>query len=310
MKKTITIGIGLAALSALLVVGLSRRGESQPAGSPSTITVGIYAPTVAFSSSQARLQYVQNLARAIGQNTGVKVNASSFTSMSQLRSKRVDFAIIDGQCYAASQKGKLLATAKVGGGTSQRWALYSSQGPRLQSLKGKRLAYVKTGCNDGGFIQNAMLESEVASNYFSGKVGKPDVPAAVAEVVSRKGAQAVFAPSGSQKGLTKVFDTGSVPNPAFVQLNSKLPSSLVSKVASSVRSFGGGGAIAGWDSPNSKLYRSLRSRMGRRVKRALFANPSPVRVDARDVLIRPKTLDDWDKTPIEQHFEAPPERLE
>jgi len=309
MKKTLGIILGLGALALLLVVGLSRSGKSQPGGGQK-LTIGVYAPTVPFASSQARLQYAQSLARAISQNTGAKVAAQSFTSMSQLRSKKPDFAIIDGQCFAAEPKGNLLANAKVGGSTSRSWALFSSQGPRIQSLEHKKLAYVKTGCNDGGFLNNAMFESEVSSRFFSSKVGKPDVPAAVAEVVSRKGAEAVFAPVGLQKGLTKVFDAGSVPNPAFVQMNSRLSKSLTRKVAKAVRSFGGGGAIEGWSSPEMGSYRSLRGRMGRHVKRGLLADPPPVRVDVKDVLIPPKTLDDTDLTPVGQHFKAPPDRLE
>jgi hypothetical protein len=308
MKKTIGIGIGLAAIAALAVGTMTREGKSQPAGA--TLTLGIYAPTVPFASSQARLQYVQSLAKAIESATGSKVQASSFTSLGQLTSKKVDFAIIEGQCFASNSKGDLLAVAKVGGGTARSWALYSSQGPNLNQLSGKRLAYVKTGCDDTGFIENAMLESEVSGSYFSGKVGKPDVSAAVAEVASRKGAEGVFAPSGQQKGLTKVFDTGSVPNPAFVQLNTKLPKATVEKVQSVVRSFGGGGAISGWEAGSDSTYRQLRGRMGRRVKRGVMADPSPVRVDAKDVLEEPKTLDDTDLTPVGQHFEAPPRRLE
>lgn len=309
-SKTITVGIGLVALSALLVVGLSERGESQPA-SPDKLEIGIYAPTVAFSSSQDRSTYINSLGAAISQRAGVKVQAFSFTSFGQLKGKKLDFAVIDSQCYAVNARsGKLLANARVGGGTSRRWALYSSQGPKLESLQGKRIAYVKTGCSDDNFVDNAMLESEVSSRFFSGRVGKPDVLAAVAEVASRKGAQAVFAPEGSQKGLTKVFDAGSVPNPAFVQLNSKLSSSLVDKVAAAVKSYGGGGAIAGWSSADEGDYKSLRSSMGRRVKRGIFADPSPVRVDGKDVLIPPKSLDDTDVTPVGQHFEAPPPRMD
>ena len=309
--KAITLGVGLAALSALLVVGLSKRGESQPAGTPSTITIGIYAPTVSFASSQDRNNYVNSLGAAISQRAGVKVRALSFTSFGQLKGAKLDYAIIDGQCYATgSNIGKLLANARVGDGTSRSWALYSSQGPKLESLQGKRIAYVKTGCSDNNFIDNAMFESEVSPKFFSGRVGKPDVLAAVAEVASRKGAQAVFAPAGSQKGLTKVFDAGSVPNPAFVEVNGKLPNSLTEKVAAAVKSYGGGGAIAGWSGANESPYKSLRSSMGRRVKRGLFADPSPVRVDVRDVLVPPKTLDDTDVTPVGRHFEAPPPRMD
>jgi hypothetical protein len=226
----------------------------------------------------------------------------------QLRRQKVDFAIIEAQCYATNMKGKLLANAKVGGSDKRRWALYSSLGPSMQALRGKKLAYIKMGCKDTAFLENAMLESEVDLGFFGGRVGKPDLGGTVAEVAARKGAQAVFAPVGSQKGLTKVFDTGSVPNPAFVQLNTNLPAGISTKVRAAVTRYGGGGAISGWKGADAGAYKSLRGRMGKRVKRGIFASPSPVRVDAKDILVDPKTLSETEQTGIRQHFQAPPKR--
>ncbi len=310
LSKRLGVGAAIAVLAILALVGVSRRGDSQPAGTPAKLTIGIYTPTVPFATSQARLTYVQSLAKAIEANVNTKVEGRSYTSMSQLSKSNLDFAIIDGQCYAANMTGKLLANAEVDGGTSRRWALYSSLGPTMQALRGKKLAYIRMGCKDTAFIENAMLESEVGKSFFSGQVGKPDLGGTVAEVVSRKGAEAVFAPVGSQKGLTKVFDTGSVPNPAFVQLNRKLSGALVGKVKSSVVRYGGGGAISGWKEGDVGEYRSLKARMGTRVKEGVFSQPDPVRVDAKDILIEPATLSDTDLTQIKQHFLAPAERQE
>ena len=310
LSKRIGIAAAIAALALLALVGVSRRGDSQPAGTPAKLTVGIFTPTVLFATSQARLAYVQSLAKAIEANVNTKVEGRSYTSMTQLTKSNLDFAIIDGQCYAANMTGKVLANAEVDGGTSRPWALYSSLGPTMQALRGKKLAFVKMGCKDTAFLENAMLESEVGLSFFSGQVGKPDLGGTVAEVVSRKGAEAVFAPSGSQKGLTKVFDTGSVPNPAFVQINDKLPADLVGKVKSAVVRYGGGGAISGWKDGDVGEYRSLRGRMGTRVKEGVFSGPDPVRVDAKDILIEPATLSESDLTQIKQHFQAPAERQE
>ncbi|MBK9035995.1 MAG: hypothetical protein IPL61_32895 [Myxococcales bacterium] len=297
---------------AIVVAGAAlyaRRGESQPAG-PDKLTIGIYAPSVEFGTAQVRLQYAQSLAKAIEAQTGAKTEAKSFAQFAQLKGSGVDFAIVDGQCYATSLGWPLLASAQVGGGVTRSWALYADGAKDMQALKGKKLAYVQTGCNDNGFIDNAMLDSEVDPAFFAGRVGKPDITAAVAEVASYKGAAAVFAPVGSQKGLSKVFDTGAVPNPGFVQLNSKLPSALVDKVAAAVVGFGGGGAISGWTGPNKGNYQGLAGAMGKAVKRGVFANPDPVRFEAKDVLIEPASLDDTAATGVRQHFERPPERME
>lgn len=305
-KLAITLCVLVGAIGAVLL--MTRSGETQ--ATPSKMTVGIYAPTVDFGTAQQRLQYVQAVAKAIETNTGIKTEAQSFASLSALRKAGVDFAIVDGQCYATNGGWKLLASAQVGGGTTRSWALYSSVGGDMQGLRGKKLAFVATGCRDNDFIDNAMLESEVDAAFFAGRVGKPDLAAAVAEVVSYKGAQGVFAPVGAAKGLTKVFDAGAVPNPAFVQVNTKIPASVANKVESAVVGFGGGGAISGWTSGKKETYTSLAGRLGKNVKRGVFAGPEPVRFDAKDVLIEPPTLDDTELTGVDDHFQRPKDRME
>lgn len=269
---------------------------------PQKITIGIYAPSVEFGAAQARLQYVQGLAKAIEQATGIKTDAQSYANIAALKKDQVDFAIIDGVCYATNLGWKLLATAQIGGGTSRPWALYSSAGESIQALKGKKLAVIATGCNDAGFVDNAMLESEVDPAFFGARSGKPDLTAAIAEVASYKAAQAVFAPVGTAKGLTKVFDTSNVPNPAFVEIGSKLPAGIVDRVAASVIGYGGAGAIAGWTRPARELYTSLAARMSRVVKSGVLATPDPVRIDAKDALIDPPTLRETALVEVRHHF--------
>ena len=306
MKKLSIIipTLAVAAAAGALAV---RSGTTQPA--PSKLVVGIYAPSVEFGTSQQRLDYVQGLAKAIEAQTGVKTEGKSFASFSALKSAGVDFAILDAQCYATNLGWNVLANAKIGDGTARSWALFADAS-NMQALKGKKIAYVQTGCNDNGFIDNAMLESEVDAAFFSARVGKPDVTAAVAEVASYKGAQAVFAPSGSQKGLGKVFDTGAVPNPAFVQINSKVPASTVGSVGTAVTRFGGGGAISGWASPSKGAYQGLAGRMGKVVKRSVFAPPTPVRFEVKDVLVEPSSLNEAAFPDVDIHFEEPPPRMD
>ena len=108
------------------------------------ITVGIYAPSVEFGTAQARLAYVQGLAKAIEQNTGIKTEAQSYANVAALKKDAVDFAIIDGVCYATNLGWRLLANASVGGATSRPWALYASVSD-MPSLRGKKLSYITTG---------------------------------------------------------------------------------------------------------------------------------------------------------------------
>jgi hypothetical protein len=285
-----------------VMIGWSGLAAAQSADK---ITIGLYAPTVEFGAAQAKLAYVQGLAKAIEQATGIKTEAQSYANIAALKKDGVDFAIIDGVCYAANLSWRLLATAQIGGGTTRPWALYSSTGDSMQGLKGKKLAFIATGCNDSGFVDNAMLESEVDAAFFGARSGKPDLTAAVADVASYKASQAVFAPAGSAKGLTKVFDTGAVPNPAFVDISGKQPASIVERVAASVVGFGGAGAIAGWTKPSRDIYTTLAARMSRSVKAPVLAAPEPVRIDARDALIEPATLKDAALVDVRHHFVRP-----
>ena len=273
---------------------------------PSKLRIGIYAPSVEFGTAQARLAYVQGLAKSIEQSTGIKTEAQSYASVTALKADNVDFAIIDGPCYATSMTGKLLANANIGGGNARTWALFSTAGDTMQALRGKKLAFVATGCNDAGFVDNAMLESEVDAQFFGARVGEKDLTGALADVSSYKTAQAVFAPVGAVKGLTKLFETGSVPNPAFVQLDAKLPQPTADKVAAAVIGFGGAGAIAGWTKPAREPFTQLASRLGRVTKQGVLATPDPVRIDGRDVLIDPTTLRDSAFVAVRHHYIRPP----
>jgi hypothetical protein len=289
---------------ALVTLGLTVAGTvaAQPA---QKITIGLYAPTVEFGAAQARLAYVQGLAKAIEQNTGIKTEAQSYANVAALKKEAVDFAIIDGVCYATNPTWRLLATANIGGGTTRPWALYSATGDTMQSLRGKKLAYIATGCNDTGFVDNAMLESEVDPAFFGARSGKPDLTAAVAEVASYKAAHAVFAPAGTAKGLTKVFDTGAVPNPAFVDISGKLPAAVVDKVAAAVINYGASGAITSWTKPSRDIYTALANRMAKTTKTGVLANPDAVRIDAKDALIEPSTLKDTALVDVRHLFLRP-----
>ena len=288
----------------VVVAGIGATAAAQPA--PQKIRVGIYAPSVEFGTAQARLAYVQGLAKAIEQNTGIKTEAQSYASVAALKSDNVDYAIIDGPCYAVNLNWKLVANASIGGAVSRTWALYSSAGDTMQALKGKKLAFIATGCNDAGFVDNAMLESEVDAQFFGARNGEKDLTGAIAAVSSYKTAQAVFAPVGAVKGLAKLFDTGNVPNPAFVEVAGKLPAAIGDKVSAAVVGYGGSGAISGWTKPTREPFLSLSGRLGRVVKTGILANPEPVRLDAREVLVDPTTLKDAAFVAVRHHFVRPP----
>jgi hypothetical protein len=308
MTRKLTLASVVVLLAGLALMADTEPARTQAGGTPATLTVGIYTPTVEFANSAERLQYIKRLAKALEAATGAKVQGSSYASLGSLKKARPDFAIIDAQCYATNLKWELLANGQIDGKSTQKWALFSRVGGGMPGLKGQKLSYVKMGCRDEDFLMNAMLETEVSSKHFSGKVGKPTLQGAIADVASFKAASAVFAPVGSQKGLEKVFDTTTVPGPAFVVVNSKLNNSTVKKVKDAVVGFGGGGAISGWTGGNDGPYKSLKGKMARNVKRPVFAQPSPVKLSGDDVIKNPDTLDDSALTAVKQHFEEPPKR--
>src|SRR6185503_7438061 len=130
----------LPALAGMLLV------PALAAAQPSKLTVGIYAPTVEFGTAQARLAYAQGLAKAIEQNTGIKTEAQSYSTMVALKKDNPDYAIVDGICYATNLSWKLLANANIGGSTTRTWSLYTNAGDSMQALKGKKLAFIQAGC--------------------------------------------------------------------------------------------------------------------------------------------------------------------
>ncbi len=288
--------MGLRSLLVVLIVFSSGGAQAQPA---KKLTLGIYAPTVEFGAATTRLAYIKSLATAIEQSTGMAVDAQSYANLGALVRANVDFAIVDGPCYASNLGWRLLANANVGGGTSRAWALFGNAAGDLSSLKGKKLAYV-AGCSDAAFVDNAMLESEVEAGFFGARVAKQDLTGAIAEVASYRTAQAVFAPVAT-KGLIKIFDTGSVPNPAFVVIG-KPPAQIVDKVASAVLGFGGGGAITGWAKPDRGIYAAFAGRLTRATKAGVFAVPEPVRIDAKDVLVEPPSLREPGTVDVKRHW--------
>ncbi len=289
----------------LALIVMTGVASAQPAA-PQKITIGIYAPTVEFGTAQARLAYVQGLAKAVEQNTGIKTEAQSFATIAALKKDNPDFAIVDGVCYSTNLGWKLLANANIGGSTTRTWGLYTNAGDSVQALKGKKLAFVAAGCNDAGFVDNAMLESEVDAGFFGARQGEKDLTAAIASVSSYKTAQAVFAPAGAAKGLNKLFDTANVPNPAFVEVGAKLPPGTSEKVAAAVIGYGGSGAISGWTKPAREPYQALAGRLAPVKKAGIFASPEPGRLDAKDVLVDPVSLKDPAYVAVRHHFVRPP----
>jgi hypothetical protein len=275
----------LSTLALALGAALPARAQ-QPAG---PIVIAIYAPNAPFEGADARYAYVQRLATHIGSVAGVPAKGQAFARAGDfeaaVKKGAVDFAIVD-SVYLASRTFKVIATATTGGATSKHWALFVGAGvPNFLGLQGKRLAYASSGPRDLAFIENAMLDGEVnVAKFFGAKQGTPDVASAVAAVSLGK-ADAVVAPADRGKGLRKIFDAGSVPNPGFVQVKTGLTDALVSSVTKAVLGFGAGGALDGWRGGGGDAYRVLAGRMGAHSRKAAMSEPDVLRLESQDVLL-------------------------
>lgn len=270
---------------------------------PAELSVGIYAPSAAFPTSAARLSYVQGMAKAIEQKTGIPTKGQAFVRYTNLLKAKPDFAIIEGLCVVTKRPGEVVAMAAIEGQTTMGWGLYTRSAKTLREVEGKDLAYVQTGCRDKEFVENAMLDGEVKQQFFGKLVARPDVSGAVAAVKDYKAAEAVFAPHGQAKGLNKLFDTGSMPTPAFVVMNEALPADVVGDVKATVLGYGAGGVIGGWRAASEQSYAGLNGQLRVRTKEPVFAMPDVVRLDVGDILMVPELK--YDQVTVSQHFWEP-----
>jgi len=257
------------------------------------ITIAIYAPNAPFQSGADRFTFITRLAAQVTSAGGVQATGKAFARASDLeaaiKSKQVDFAVIDGVYLA--ERGvpyAVLATATSGGDTSPRWALFSTE-TRIDALQGKKLSVATAGSRDSEFLSNALFDGEVqVGKFFAGQAKSPDIAGAVASVSLHK-ADAVFAPESMGSGLKKLFDVRErVPNPAFCEVASGLAPDLVSKVKAAVLSHGAAGpGLDGGKASSAEPYRNLAGRMGQRVRRPVMVEPEVVRIEDQDVLVPP-----------------------
>jgi len=91
------------------------------------LTIAIYAPNAPFQSGADTFGFITRLAQQVTSAAGVPAVGKAFARSADLeaaiRSKQVDFAVIDGVYLA--ERGvpyAVLATATSGGDTAPRWA--------------------------------------------------------------------------------------------------------------------------------------------------------------------------------------------
>ncbi len=280
MTHTLTISVAVAA-AVLVAVAPPARADK-----PDKLMIAIFAPSLEFTSG-ARLSYLNDVAQAIEAKTGIPTTARTFVKYSDMTGAKPDLAIIEAQCIVARSPGKVLATATIDGGRSIDWGLYSrTKGQALDDLRGKKVAYVKTGCRDDDFLDFALLLGVFRSDrYFGSTVAAVDANGAVVATRDVGSADAAVVPTRLAGGLSLIVKIDSVPNPGLVVMNDKLDGALLASVKAAVAATSGG-PIAGWDDAAS--YDALAGRMSTRKKAMVLAAPAVVEVSEPDAISVPR----------------------
>lgn len=152
----------------------------------------------------------------------------------------------------------------------------------LQQMKGKVLQVAHLGSIILPLLQNGLLDGLPPKTYFR-ITRSPTQPSAVLAVQLGK-ADATVAPM-TTSGLKPLFDGISVPPPAFVALDPRLPAALVQKATTAMVSrketLAG---ISGWGSVDASAYQSLVARSKRKVHRMELTSVQGIPLPHRDLL--------------------------
>ena len=270
----------------LLCSLIPKFARAQDAGS--TLVLALYAPLAPLPSADARFAFVDKLARQL-QSAGIAAQPKVFARATDLEAAikkgQVDLAVLD--AFYLAERGSnynVLAVSTASGEPYLRWGLHTHlPGNSILDLSGKRLAWVSpAGTKEATYINNVLLYGELRVAQFFGMGGPaPDISAAVSDVVLRR-ADCVFAPEPAVQGksLRRVYDAGEagrIPNPALVQVSSKVSSDVAAGVRKALSNFNTTGILDGWRTNASagEPYRQLRTRMRGRPDRSLIlAEPS------------------------------------
>lgn len=249
--------------------------------------IALYAPTAPLPSADARFGFVDKVARYL-QSNGVNVVPKVFARTADLEAAikkgQVDLAILD--AFYAADRGanyQVLAVATASGDLYQRWGLYTHiQGGNILDMSNKRLAWVSpSGTKEALYINNVLLYGELkVTQFFQMSSPTPDIGAAVSDVVLRR-ADCVFAPEQAVQGksLRRVYDAGEagrIPNPALVQVASRLSPDAIANIKKSIVGFNTTGVLDGFRAGGGigEAYRQLRQRLrGRPDRNLVFAEP-------------------------------------
>lgn len=241
-----------------------------PARAADTVTIGLYAPTVAFDGPVERLDYVSELAShiatAVGADEGVgRVYSRSADFDRAIKRGDIDYAVVDA-AYLAGRglPYQVLAAAKRNGAVGATWQLVAASAiDSVLDLERKRLAVAGTGSKTTSFVLDVLFEGELDTRYFKKVSTSPDAVSAVDAVVNKK-ADAALVPTGTPvpAELSVVATLRSTPWPALVSLGTA-SEDRDSEVGRAAASFSSTHALSGFVAGGAAAFTELAGAFGR-----------------------------------------------
>ncbi|MBP9087211.1 MAG: hypothetical protein KBG15_13905 [Kofleriaceae bacterium] len=243
-----------------------------------SLTVGLYAPSLPYPGTAARVQAVGKLAEHFGQAVGgtgvgrVYARASDFAAA--VKKAEVAVALVD-VAYLAHAGGNytVIAAAVRGGEIARPWQLVGKTGTTLAQLQGKTILVPAIGGHENDFVYAALFGGELPRNYFAKLDTAPDAVSALAAVGFGK-ADAVVVPGGMElpAGMVVLLSLTAAADAVVVVYGTD--AQLRAKLVTAITSYKGDSVVGGLRTSDAEAVASLRRRFVVAPRRGLMVVPS------------------------------------
>ncbi len=242
------------------------------------LTVGMYAPSLPYPGTAARVQAVGKLAEHFGKAVGVtgvgRVYARASDFATAVKKAEVTIALVD-VAYLAHTGGNytVVAAAVRGGDVARPWQLIGKTGTTLAQLQGKTLLVPAIGGHENDFVYAALFGGELPRDYFAKLDTAPDSVSAIAAVGFGK-ADAVVVPGGIElpPGMVALLSLTSATDAVLVVYgtDAKLRAALVTAITT----YQGDSIVGGLRTSDAEAVASLRRRFVIAARRGLMVVPA------------------------------------
>ncbi len=301
------------------VLGLFASPVVAFAQEPIPLELGVYVPRLYFEDNVNRTRFARALALKLSEASGEPIRGRAFTQMGDLRAfmnaKRLDLGLVDVSMVASmSSKVRVLGVGVGASGSAPPYAVLTRNSMRgIRSLRGNRLALVKTGPRELSLASNFALEGEVAVEKFFGTIRwASDVAEILGWLRSGKvDCTIAYASLAKRSGLHIAATLRGMPMPQLVAVRGRLSAEQRSAIE---KALGAGVSIGGpW--PIKRLTKSSRSRLGavfgalaqpsgrRAARRAIWSPASLERLDSKRYQF--KTANDYPLELVDDRWRLP-----